>query len=243
MPPNSRCDRIDKLTASKQNPTKSDLQVKKNCKFRNVQSNEIGNCKSNANSASKDSVSNFRANAIGKQSIGRRKDSRWDPIEEGKSLLKNLEFKSVNCEFKSLTTSLVSKIFDVLKILKSLKERKWKFPNTCFTSTTRQLLRFSKSSKFALNSSKTCYAFVILVSILVYLPTLDNEFVFDDVPAILHNRVVQEQTPFKNLIQLFTTDYWGSEIYKVKILDLFKIVLYAGSSFSNFRSVLWRDFQ
>ena len=38
---------------------------------------------------------------------------------------------------------------------------------------------------------------------------------FDDIPAILRNKIVQEQTPFTNFMQLFETDYWGTPIYKV----------------------------
>ena len=58
-----------------------------------------------------------------------------------------------------------------------------------------------------LGNTRVCSALVFALALLVHLPTLNNEFVFDDVPAITENPVVLGQA---NWTQVFSSDFWGN---------------------------------
>lgn len=208
MPPNSnRYDtRLDKFerhrSCKQQHITKSDLQIKKNCKFRNsVQSNEIKN--------NKYSIQSKDLKICENSEIDLKSDCKFR-ILFSKFGSKKIEFDQFifQCKFefyKFLNSTIDSIVFSLIK----------KFANTCSSSIALLKPVLSNLISSKLFSNFTCYAFVTLVCILIYLPCIQNGFVFDDMPAILHNKIVLQPTPFTNFVQLFTTDYWGSKISKV----------------------------
>lgn len=53
-----------------------------------------------------------------------------------------------------------------------------------------------------------------LLSFLCFLPSISNEFVFDDIPTIINNKdVCPEKTYFT---KIFFNDFWGTPIVKVR---------------------------
>lgn len=221
MSPNSRYDRLDKFerrsTSTKQSVAKSDSPSGKNCKFGNVQSNE--HC---------DTVAGEHQDFT--QQADDLKSCKFKSVERSIGL-KNCKFK----EFKEFNDPAprrpsCSKQYELkMTISQKTSNFKFKFP-------TIPACRFKMSKSFTSTCSSASnapihihvlisYVFVTLISVLIYLPCIYNEFVFDDKPAIVHNKIVQEVTPFTNVHQLFTTDYWGTPIQKVSGLFFFLIFL------------------
>lgn len=216
MPPNStRSDRFDKLERphrSANRQARSDLQVKKSCKFRsNFASGETKNCKCNRLKQSTDELGSRGAQSAGPNSCSKGCPKSSTPTnrsgtssrQRGEPLKPTNSSGERNCKLNGLRSSPTVDVHS-----NELKQLKPKFTNTC--SSCRTLCRHSRTI--------TCYALLAVACLLIYLPCIHNEFVFDDIPAILHNEVVQQPTPFTNLAQLFTTDYWGAPIRKVSSL-------------------------
>lgn len=183
------------------NPTKGHLQVKKSCKFRgNI--GETKHCnrpkQSDGSGAQQATGPKGCPKACAKNSANRRRTNSRSK-QRGETLKptnSSAERNATNCKLNVLSPTV-----DVH--LNEFKQLKFKFTNTC-------------SSCLCMPSrTTTCYALLAAACLLIYLPCIHNEFVFDDIPAILHNHVVQQPTPFTNLAQLFTTDYWGTPIHKV----------------------------
>ena len=64
-------------------------------------------------------------------------------------------------------------------------------------------------------------AFVVVVTVIAYWPSLSAELVFDDRPAIVEN---QDVRPTTDLHQLFLNDFWGRRLTDVSVPLLLLLV-------------------
>jgi hypothetical protein len=64
-----------------------------------------------------------------------------------------------------------------------------------------------------------CLAHILLtaISLIVYWPSIHNQFVFDDFPAIVRNREVT--SGFGRWTTLWTTDFWGTPMHHVSLVQ------------------------
>ena len=75
-------------------------------------------------------------------------------------------------------------------------------------STSTKCEGTQKTTKYCNWIKKTCAAlFVCLLSITVYLNSLEGNFVHDDVVSIVRNPDVRPSTPWTNL---WRNDFWGT---------------------------------
>ena len=79
---------------------------------------------------------------------------------------------------------------------------------------------------------------LFIVCMAVYWPALHNQFVFDDLPAIVHNR--QVTSGYSRWAQLFATDYWGNPIHQVK--SSFLLIIKPKKCFDHQISFLLKNF-
>lgn len=64
------------------------------------------------------------------------------------------------------------------------------------------------------NTKHTTTLIIALIAFTCYVPSLRNDFVFDDLPAIVNNKDVRSN---ESIITIFYHDYWGTQINKVSL--------------------------
>ena len=65
------------------------------------------------------------------------------------------------------------------------------------------------TNKGCISTKFLYYSSVVVISIVVYLNSINGEFVHDDLVAIVRNPDVTEQT---SIMEVFVHDFWGREI-------------------------------
>ena len=60
-----------------------------------------------------------------------------------------------------------------------------------------------------LSNPRVAGGLLALLAVLVYLPIVANDFVFDDIPAIVQNPVVSGDAPWT---EAFTQSFWGKRL-------------------------------